>query len=75
MEIPDGTGFPFRGIRFADRYSSVCAEFPNGLAKGLRRTILHDLLIQRAMSLVIPMIWNAKHIALAEGGVSLGINS
>jgi flavin-dependent dehydrogenase len=72
MEIPDGTGFPFRGIRFADRYSSVCAEFPNGLAKGVRRTTLHDLLIQRAMSLGIPMIWNAKHIALTEGGISLG---
>jgi menaquinone-9 beta-reductase len=72
IEIPDGAGFPFRGIRFADRHSSVCSGFPNGLGKGVRRTILHELLIQRATDLAIPMIWNAKHIDLVEGGISLG---
>ena len=71
IEIPDRTGFPFRGIRFADRYSSVCADFPSGLARGVRRTILHDLLIERAMSLGLSMIWNAKHVQLDEGGISL----
>ena len=72
IEIPDGTGFAFRGIRFADRHSSVCAEFPRGLARGVRRTILHQLLIERAMSLGISMIWNAKHLQLENSGISLG---
>lgn len=72
IKIPNGTGFPFRGIRFADRHSSVCADFPNGLAKGVRRTILHDLLIQHAMSLGISMIWDAKHVQLEEDGISFG---
>lgn len=71
IEIPEEMGFPFRGIRFADRHSSVCADFPNGLAKGLRRTALHEVLIRQAADAGVSMIWNAKHVRLAEGGVSL----
>lgn len=72
VDIPDHVGFPFRGIRFADRRSSVCAEFPNGVAKGIRRTVLHDLLVQHATRAGVSMIWNAKHVQLSEGGVLLG---
>jgi len=72
IDVPDRVGFPFRGIRFADRHSSVCAEFPSGLARGVRRTFLHDLLIQHATSLGISLIWNAKHVQLQPGGISLG---
>jgi len=69
IEIPDEIGFRFRGVRFADRRSSVFAEFPRGIAKGLRRTALHQILIQHANSLGVAAIWNAKHVRLAEGGL------
>lgn len=70
IEIPEEAGFPFRGIRFTDRRSSVCAEFPNGFAKGLRRTALHEVLGRQATHAGVSMIWNAKHVRLAKHGVS-----
>lgn len=71
IEIPPGIGSPFRGIRFSSRLSSVQADFPNGLARGVRRTVLHDLLIQHAVEVGVSIIWDAKHVLLTGDGVSL----
>src|SRR3954470_11659805 len=51
VSIPANAGFPYRGVRFADDRSSVVADFPNGAAIGLRRTVLHKLLVDRAEEL------------------------
>lgn len=69
IEIPSDAGFEFRGIRFSDARSMVCADFPNGMAKGLRRTVLHELLIRHAAAQGVSIVWNAKHVRLGEGGV------
>ena len=71
VEIPAGVGFPFRGIRFADARSSVVADFPNGIARGVRRTVLHDLLIRHVTRLGVSILWGAKHVRLTEGGVTV----
>jgi 2-polyprenyl-6-methoxyphenol hydroxylase-like FAD-dependent oxidoreductase len=71
VEIPDGTGLPFRGIRFADRHSSVCADFPNGIGRGLRRTVLHEILIHQATRLGVSFLWGAKHVRLTQGGIAV----
>lgn len=71
VEIPAGMGHDFRGIRFTDAHSSVFADFPNGVGRGLRRTTLHQLLVQHANKLGISTIWNAKHVKLASSGVSV----
>jgi 2-polyprenyl-6-methoxyphenol hydroxylase-like FAD-dependent oxidoreductase len=71
IEIPDEIGFRFRGIRFADCLSSVFADFPRGIAKGVRRTALHQILIRHAKRFGVVAIWNAKHVRLAEHGVYL----
>lgn len=71
IEIPAGIGFAFQGIRFADPWSSVFADFPNGIARGLRRTVLHKVLIQHATRLGISILWGAKHVRLREGRVSV----
>jgi flavin-dependent dehydrogenase len=71
IEIPVGIGFNFRGIRFANSRSSVVADFPNGFARGLRRTILHPILVQQAEKLGVWTIWNAKHVSLTARGVSV----
>ncbi len=70
IEIPRGVGYEFQGIAFADAHSSVCADFPNGVARGLRRTVLHQLLIEHVNKLGISTIWNAKHVRLTNNGVS-----
>jgi menaquinone-9 beta-reductase len=71
IEIPAGIGFAFRGARFADPFSSVFADFPKGIARGVRRTVLHEILIQHATRLGVSILWGAKHVRLTEGGISV----
>ena len=51
LPIDSSTAFPFDGIRFSDDTSSASAKFPRGSAFGLRRTVLHSHLIERATEL------------------------
>ena len=57
-----GAGYPFRGIRFVSAASgkSVAAEFPHGIGTGVRRTVLHDLMRERAETLGVRMAWGAR---------------
>lgn len=71
IEIPENAGFALRGIRFAGPRSSVLADFPGGMGKGLRRTVLHQLLVQHAAREGVSIAWNAKHVALIQGGVAV----
>lgn len=71
VDIPPDIGFAFRGIRFVDSRSSVCADFRAGVARGVRRTALHRLLLDRAKEIGVQMIWNAKHVRLSPEGLSL----
>ena len=41
--------FPFQGIRFIGDGSSVDASFPSGTGAGIRRTYLHQALIDRQL--------------------------
>jgi 2-polyprenyl-6-methoxyphenol hydroxylase-like FAD-dependent oxidoreductase len=54
-----GQSFRFTGIRFQDSHSSVAAEFPGTSALGVRRTVLHQLLVERAESVGVNLIWGA----------------
>ena len=69
VTVPFDVGFRFRGIRFSDAHSSVAAEFPNGVGIGVRRAVLHDLLLQRARELGVEGIWGAKRVQLIDGEV------
>ncbi len=62
IEIPPDWGFRFRGIRFSDSHRSVSADFPNGPALGLRRPLLHRLLVARAAQLEVKLHWGAKQL-------------
>jgi 2-polyprenyl-6-methoxyphenol hydroxylase-like FAD-dependent oxidoreductase len=58
-------GQPFRGIRFAgagEHARSVAADFPHGGAGiGLRRTVLHEMMLDRATALGVRTAWG-KHV-------------
>lgn len=60
--------FPFRGIRFHGAGVSVAATFPEGQAVGIRRTRLHEILIDRAAELGVTMLWGARVTDLSELG-------
>jgi flavin-dependent dehydrogenase len=77
-------GQPFRGIRFAapTRHGTrgVQADFPHGPGIGLRRTLLHEMMLDRAASLGVRTAWGthvtdlasvrARWIVGADGGQS-----
>jgi flavin-dependent dehydrogenase len=51
---------PFAGIRFSDERSSASARFPHGSAVGIRRTLLHKLLVDHAAAAGVCLIWGAR---------------
>jgi flavin-dependent dehydrogenase len=52
--------FPLRGIRFLDNGASVEASFQFGPGLALRRTRLHQLLVNRADELGVRMLWGTR---------------
>jgi flavin-dependent dehydrogenase len=63
--------FPFRGIRFVGSGASVDASFPNGTGAGIRRTYLHQALIDRADESGATLLWGVRVKGLSESGVML----
>jgi menaquinone-9 beta-reductase len=54
------SAFPLGGIRFTDEHSSSSAYIPRGTAYGMRRTALHQLLIERAREVGVTFLWGAR---------------
>ena len=50
-------GAAFRGIRFGDERSTVTANFSSGEGIGLRRVVLHSLLVDRARDIGVRLRW------------------
>lgn len=57
IRIPRSMGFEFRGIRFHGEGRGVEADFPNGPGIGVRRTALHELLIEMALAAGVELRW------------------
>jgi menaquinone-9 beta-reductase len=72
VDLSTGHGFPFRGIRFLGNGRSVSADFPDGSGIGVRRPVLHGLLIQRAMQAGVEMHWSQSVTGVHGSAVSLG---
>jgi menaquinone-9 beta-reductase len=71
VTLGPGDGFPFRGIRFLEPGASVDASFPSGVGWGVRRTVLHRLLWQRAAELGVNFLWRTQVTGLHPHGVCL----
>jgi flavin-dependent dehydrogenase len=67
------TCFPFRGIRFLGSGSAVDASFPSGMGVGIRRTHLHQALIDRAEEAGATLLWGTPVRGLTEAGVTAGV--
>src|SRR5215469_8971152 len=63
--------FPFSGIRFCGDGSSVEAGFPAGVGRGIRRNVLHQLLVDRAREAGAEFLWNARVTGIGPGAVTL----
>jgi flavin-dependent dehydrogenase len=58
LDIPEAQ--PFRGILFSDSDAQVRSLFPQGHGVGLRRTLLHGMMVDRAQALGVRLRWGAR---------------
>ncbi len=71
IELPAGAGYRLQGIRFVQDSIQVAADFPEGQGIGIRRTLLHELLIQEAEKCGVKLLWKTPVGGIASDGVRL----
>ncbi len=71
VKLDSNIGFPFKGILFSDGSSNVTGHFPKGQGLGVRRYHLHDLLVKHAKAAGVNLLWGARNVCLADGGISI----
>ncbi len=73
IAMPEGSAYPFRGIRFVSDGITAEAAFPRGTAFGIRRTHLHRILMDHAAACGVHMLWQAAVTGLhPEGALVAG---
>lgn len=71
ISIEPGRSLPFRGIRFIQEDASVEACFPGGHGLGIRRTTLHEILIDHALQAGVSLSWGTPVTGFAPDGLQL----
>ncbi len=71
IQIPKTDAFAFRGIRFLQKGSQVCADYPRGYGLGIRRTVLHALLVKKAEENGVQMLWRTPVTGIEKERVNL----
>ena len=69
--LPEGIGLNFRGIRFVCPDDEVSAEFPSGQGIGIRRPVLHSILIEAAEKSGVKLLWKTAVAGIENRGVRL----
>ena len=72
VELPPALGKRIQGLRFVDGRTSVAANFPAKTGLGIRRTVLHQKLVERARELGASFLWNTPVTGLCSGGAIVG---
>ncbi len=67
--IDKSDGYSFRGVRFHDEVTSVEGDFPDGAGIGVRRKILHERMVEKAIDCGVSLLWNAPVTGLSPRGV------
>jgi flavin-dependent dehydrogenase len=65
-------GRTFRGLRFLDGRTEAEANFPGTAGLGVRRTVLHQKMVERAQECGVSLLWNTPVSSLTPGGAILG---
>ena len=72
VAIQRGDGRIFRGVRFIDGMTSVEASFSGSAGVGVRRTVLHNKMVERARECGVTLLWNTVVTGLTREGAILG---
>ncbi len=65
-------GAPFRGIRFLGYGAAVEARFPREVGLGIRRTRLHEILVEHAQAAGVELRWGTPVSAIEAGRAYAG---
>ncbi|MEO8596801.1 MAG: FAD-dependent monooxygenase [Candidatus Solibacter sp.] len=71
LDLGPAGGHAFDGIRFCDRRAIAEAEFPSGHGLGLRRTALHELMLEHAHACGVRLLWGTRVVGIQPDGVTL----
>ena len=69
IEVDARQAAPFRGIRFINGPREVEASFPCGVGYGIRRTLLHQWLVDRAAECGVSLHWGRRITGLSPDGL------
>ncbi len=73
IHLPPEEAYPFRGIRFRSSALSADAPFPGqGFGLAVRRTSLHQLMIDRAEQVGVRFLWRTAVTGISGEGVRVG---
>ena len=71
VHLDPGKGVPFAGIRFVNASQQVEASFQHGVGLGIRRTLLHQQLVEAATREGVRLLWGHRLTGLSAGRVLL----
>jgi flavin-dependent dehydrogenase len=66
VRVPEGAGGAFRGIRFISGDTAFEADFPSRRALAIRRTVLHQILVDAAQEAGVELCWGTPVGELGE---------
>ena len=69
VRVDPSQAAPFRGIRFINGPREVEASFPGGVGYGIRRTLLHQWLVDRASECGVSLHWGRRVTGLSSDGL------
>jgi flavin-dependent dehydrogenase len=73
LQLPLAEAYPFRGVRFLSRSWSTDARFPAGrFGLGVRRTVLHRAMTERAAQVGAELLWGRVVTGIAADGIRIG---
>jgi menaquinone-9 beta-reductase len=71
VEVSGDEGYRFRGIRFVEGDAQVSADFRYGQGLGIRRPVLHELLLSRAEQSGVRLLWKTPVCGIDSDVVQL----
>src|SRR2546425_11077388 len=72
VAIGPGDGQALRGVCFKDAETSLEANFSGATGFGIRRTVLHEKLVERAQECGVTLLWNTPVAGLSKEGAHFG---
>jgi len=72
IEVPPDSSHPFRGVRFVGGGLNADANFPGRLGLGIRRTVLHRIMVENAEAAGVTLLWHTPVTGIHAQGVLLG---